>query len=558
MFIRVKTTPNSPRKSVQICENKRIGDKVSQKIVRYVGIAMDDNELEQMKHMAAEIIAKMQSAANGDLLDLFEPNDQDSLLERKVESIKLGRKKRKSIADILPVEDVRLSDIVEEKRVIEGVQEIAGGLFDYLGFDKVIPGKRHADILKNLVLLRAFDPCSKLRTSEILARDYDLDNSVDSIYRVLDKVHDNIDNIKSVVFGCTKSLFPDKVNMVLFDVTTLYFESTDADELRDYGYSKDQKFNQTQVVLALATNEHGLPFGYELFSGNKAEVSTLLEAINKWKTLFTIEAITIIADRAMCSRDNLAALDANGINYVVAMPLRKALKSNARQTLLEDFADCEQRCVKEYEHEGRRLIVSYCPDRAKKDRKDRDKIITKLQVKLKRGRIKNLVSNRGYLKYISDENTATVSVNDAKILEDSRWDGIHAIITSDKATSATEILASYRRLWVIEESFRINKNNLQMRPIYHYKPERIKAHIAVCYMAFALIRHLQYRIKLAQVEMSIDTIRRELVSVQSSILVHKKTGDYYRLPGRMSNEARKIYKAFAIERRCDASIYLKN
>jgi len=86
----------------------------------------------------------------------------------------------------------------------------------------------------------------------------------------------------------------------LFDVTTLYLETTDTDELRQFGYSKDCRFNTTQVVLALATNEDGLPIGYELFEGNKAEVKTLITAIEHWKTLFNVGNVCFIGDRAMC------------------------------------------------------------------------------------------------------------------------------------------------------------------------------------------------------------------------------------------------------------------
>lgn len=559
MFIRVKTTPNSPRKSIQIVESNRCGSKVSQKIVRHVGIAMDDNELEQLKHLAAEIIAKMTVSSDGmQQQNIF---DNDDLVPDDftfaMEKAKLGRSKRKALADILPPDKVSLADVKEEKRIVEGVHEVAGYLYDYLGFDQAVESKRLSQVLKNIVLLRAFDSNSKLKTSDILMQDYDVDNKVDAIYRMLDKVHDNIDHIKTMIFKQTQSLFPEKINMVLFDVTTLYFESTEVDELRNFGFSKDHKFNQTQVVLALATNECGLPIGYELFPGNKAEVSTLLIAINKWKETFEIGAVTIIADRAMCSKNNLAELDANGIGYIVAMPLRRSLKTNLQEQVLTDFSGVSVACHREYDFEDKRLIVSYSPDRARKDADDRARIVTKLESKLKKGDLKNLVSNHGYLKYITKCAAGTTGVDMAKINADKRWDGLHAVLTSDKTSPVETIHESYRRLWVIEESFRINKYNLEMRPIYHHKPERIKAHIAVCYMAFAIIRQLQYRIKIAQEEFSVDKIRETLLSVQSSILVHKKTNDYYRMPGKFSHTASKIYRAVGVTRDSDVSVYLK-
>ncbi len=94
-----------------------------------------------------------------------------------------------------------------------------------------------------------------------------------------------------------------------------------------------------------------------------------------------------------------------------------------------------------------------------------------------------------------------------------------------------------------------------MRPIFHWKPERIKAHIAICYMTFAVLRNLQYQVTLRQ-KVSIEVILSELLHVQSSIHVHKLTKDLYKMPGNFSNTARKIYKALDLERSVDASIYL--
>ncbi len=107
--------------------------------------------------------------------------------------------------------------------------------------------------------------------------------------------------------------------MLLFDVTTLYFESITIDELRKYGYSKDHRFNTTQLVLALATNVDGLPIGYELFEGNKAEVSTLIDSIKSWKKIFNIDSVCFVGDRAMMSKSNLSLLEKNNYNYIIAL-----------------------------------------------------------------------------------------------------------------------------------------------------------------------------------------------------------------------------------------------
>ena len=128
------------------------------------------------------------------------------------------------------------------------------------------------------------------------------------------------------------------------------------------------------------------------------------------------------------------------------------------------------------------------------------------------------------------------------------WDGFHGIITNDTTSKSEELLARYRRLWVIEESFRIQKHHLSIRPIYHFKPERIEAHVLLCYMAFALVRHAAYRIEVQQKKISIQDIRSELWRTQSSILHDKETGKFYRVTSKMSSEARAIYQAFGVPR----------
>lgn len=131
---------------------------------------------------------------------------------------------------------------------------------------------------------------------------------------------------------------------------------------------------------------------------------------------------------------------------------------------------------------------------------------------------------------------------------------MHGIITNITDDAPQSLIARYARLWIIEESFRVQKHFLKVRPIFHYKPERIHAHIALCYMSFALLRHLQYRVYLTQ-KISHELILEALAEVQSSIFIHKKTKDLYRVLGDFSNTARKIYKTFDIQRLLNASIY---
>ena len=327
MFIRTKTTPNSPRRSVQVVESYRDEKtgKVKQKIIRYVGIALDEEDEAKLKAMAQDYIAKLtvEQESGSHQLSLLAPSSKEDVLRGIQEGgTKRGRKPQKKLSDVLPVDQVSLSDVVEEARVIDGVHEVAGHVYGLLGYDELLKSKKQAAMLKDIVLSRISDPQSKRATCKALKRYYMKEHNLDAIYRTMDSVYDNIDAMRKLTFEATKKLIPGAIDVLLFDVTTLHFESVEVDKLRQFGYSKNFRFNTTQVVLALATTADGLPIGYELFEGSRVEVTTLIAAIDSWREQFGIEQVRVIGDRAMLSEDNLAALDDRGYHYIVAAKLR--------------------------------------------------------------------------------------------------------------------------------------------------------------------------------------------------------------------------------------------
>lgn len=203
--------------------------------------------------------------------------------------------------------------------------------------------------------------------------------------------------------------------------------------------------------------------------------------------------------------------------------------------------------VGEFGYKSRRLIVSYKTDRARKDAHQRNQVIEKLQKRLgEKGNTHKLITNQGVKKYTRSENSIT-TLDHKKIAQDAAWDGLHGVITNIRTEEASTILARYGRLWKIEESFRINKHTLSMRPIYHFKPERIKVHIALCFMAFSILRHMEYQIKLTQ-KISLEMLLDELMHVQASYYRHTPTDTLYRMPGKFSQNASKIYKTFQLQR----------
>ncbi|HET9434787.1 MAG TPA: IS1634 family transposase [Chitinophagaceae bacterium] len=436
---------------------------------------------------------------------------------------------------------------------MEGFHDVFGSLFNAHGFHNILP-KKKSEVLKELVLARIAKPASKRESQEFLMADFGVEIPLDRIYRMMDSLAEKQNEFQTKVFQATQALCFEKINITFFDVTTLYFESVEEDELRRFGYSKDQKFHSVQVVLALATTQDGLPIGYKSFPGNTAEVSTLLECLEEWLKKLPIGQVTVVADRAMMCEKNLQALEVANIKYVIAAKLKKLPKETQEVILKKNGSEIElgNDIYMLQEHalpNNRRLIVTYCAKRSKKDKRDRGRVLEKVKKKIGSGKnMKKLVSNRGYQKYLKAEGEGKITLDENRLEAEERWDGLHGLITNDHKCKPQELLQCYRRLWVIEESFRIQKTDLSVRPIYHFKPERIEAHILLCYLAFALIRYAEYRIELQKEKVSIQEIRRNLWRTQVSILKDHETEKNYRVPSKASSVTRKIYQTFGLIR----------
>lgn len=525
MFVRIRKNKGTKRRSVVICHNVRIGNKVRQLTVKTLGHSEETSELscwiEEAKHWIEEHADEWRKK-------LF------PLQKRRL----MGQQ-------------ISLYNVKEVSRINVGVTDIFGKLYSELGFKELL-SPHHQKTLRQVILARIVEPGSKRRLSDLVEKRFDEDLPLDRIYRMMDALLKESENVQQKILKATESALKGKISLVLFDVTTLSFESISEDDLRAFGYSKEFKFNTTQVTLALATTPEGLPVGFRLFPGNTAESKTLIESINRWKKYIPIDNVTVIGDRAMMSNANLLELEKAGYHYIVAFPLRKLSKVN--QALVLEQARYKESTltndINRYqviELGNRSLCVTYSAKRAAKDQKDRDRLVKKLKKKLETCKhAKRLINKNGYLKYSEISGHAVATLNEEKIIEDSKWDGLHAVITNQPGCDAT-IYNSYRRLWVIEESFRINKHNLKMRPIYHFTPKRIQAHILLCYMVFTLIRHVQFKLQGANLPMSVNRIIDTVRDIQASILVDVTNNNKYRMLSRLSDDASAIYKTFNIE-----------
>lgn len=547
MYVRTKTTPNSPRKSIQIVESVRDGDKVKQKIVRHVGIALNDNELTKLLELAEHIKARMETEQQP---NLFAPED---LADMAIEY------RRKQTEDDDKPLNVNLKQLREEQRVVAGIHEVYGEVYKELRFNEIFGNPKRNEkieqLLYHMVMARIANPQSKRESVRMLENDFGVQLDLQKVYRMMDKIDEKaIDKMQQLSHEAAEGILKEKINVLFYDCTTLYFESFTEDDLKKNGYSKDMKFNQPQVLLALLATQEGLPIGYEVFPGSSFEGHTLVPLLEGLQKRYEVENVVFVADSGLFNETNLSYLEKKKIKYIVGARLKNTTKAMQKDILnkvnykqinqddigsLADFANGKDR----------RLLVSYSAKRAEKDKHDREKAIEKLIKKLSKNKsnAKNLLSNYGYKKYLDIKGETELIINEEKIKADSRWDGLHGIITNDKEADAMEIMKHYRGLWQIEECFRISKHDLKIRPIYHWTPQRVRAHIAISFMALTCVRNLTYRVSLQYKKLSPEVIRRELIHTQLSFLKHQQTKDRYCVPSNTSQDAKKIYQVMGLK-----------
>lgn len=550
MFVRVKTNPNSPRKSVQIVHSCRIGDKVRQKIIKHVGVANNEEELIQLKLLAETIKIRLEN--EGQEL-LFSPE----ILAENIIKAKAEKDKEKYSDDDY---NVNIKELREECRIISGIHDIYGKLFDELHLRSIFSdyGKDVSilSIFKDIVLARIANPVSKAKSVSMLEEKFGISLDLDKVYRMMDKIDDEaIKRLNEIAYRETLGLFGGKIDVIFFDATTLYFESFTEDEFRRNGYSKDLKFNQPQVLIALMVTKEGLPIGYKAFSGDTYEGHTLIPALKALKKQYKLDKVVYVADSGMFNRDNieeLETLENNEFNYIVGARI-KSMPKTLREQILNpaNYSELDANTkIATFDYKGRKLLVTHSLNRARKDKADREKGIEKLRNKLKKHKTpKEYLSNQGYKKYLQVEGKSKISLNEEKIREDAMWDGLKGLLTNKtNLLTNEEILHQYSNLWYVEESFRITKHDLRIRPIYHYKESRVKAHLAISFVAYMLVRYLEYRVKLQYKKLSPERIRQMLISIQTSILVCNKKRIRYGIPSRMSIETKKIYRLMNVKR----------
>lgn len=482
-------------------------------------------------------------------LDILQDTNKLELLAR---SILKYCKQKESLFDI--------SKVKEENRKIWGVPRVYRKIWNMFSFDellkKILQNKKIEYDLFSTVFLMLMDrlssPKSKLKSYEEQNRYYGVkENKLQHLYRALDVLKENKEAIEKYIFNKNKDLFNMRLDVVFYDVTTIYFESIQADKLKDFGFSKDLKVNEVQVVLGLLVDKNGRPVGFDLFPGNKFEGHTLETALEKLKEKFQINRVIIVGDRAMLSRNNINLIKSKEYEYVVGArikneqkDIKKKIFNKAGYTVVHNQDTDEIFKYKVIKNKDDVLIITWSKKRAEKDRHDRERLVQKATEMLKKGK-SQAITKRGSRKYIDIKIEKSPTLDIEKIKQDAQWDGYYGIRNNCTALTAEDVISVYHDLWKVEESFRILKSHLEARPVFHWTPKRIKGHITLCFIAFLLERTLELELKKNKIEYSPQKIRKVLNSLQVSSL--KVESQEFYLRSKIDNLSKKILKALKIK-----------
>ena len=472
------------------------------KVVESLGSSKDSDEIKRLYSKALDRIDELEN----NLLHFSKTNTKKELLKKLLSEY--------TTQDFIPIGD----------------ELIFGRVFDDIGCNRVFENLQMTHIRKaenkqflfrSLVISRILYPGSKLELIRYLDYFKHQEITTDTIYRFLDTIYQEEikTQIEKCVFKHTKKIMDNSITVTFYDITTLYFESESEDDLKRIGFSKEGKVARPQILLGLFTTLEGYPLSYEVYEGNKYEGHTLIDILHKFQTKFQLKNRPIVvADRGMLNSANIAYLESNGYKYILAYKIKnidnKLKEKIANLPFLNDGTVHTIKDEKEINYINdngikqalkvkQNIILTYSTKRAKKDKKTREKALEKIKAKLSNKNItKSDLKLSYYAKYLDIDDTCTIKykLNPKKVMLDEKLDGIKGFVTNDFTLSANDVIAHYQNQYDVERAFRISKTDLRIRPIYHRLENRIKAHILISFVAYAVYKEFERRLKLHDVK----------------------------------------------------------
>lgn len=419
-------------------------------------------------------------------------------------------------------------------------------------------------LVRCMVVNRLLWPSSKLATTRWVGRDVDvpgLENGVDVhfFYRAMDRLLPHKEAIEAHLFNRLVTLFTLDVSLVFYDTTLAHFEGEGMEELVQFS-RKHKRLEKKEVLICVILSRDGFPIYHEVLPGNRNDVSTVQEVVRKLKERFMITDCIFVGDGGMHSVDNLRVIEAE-LHYraVIGVPLRNSVvvrdeilrRPGRYHTLKKNLR------VKEVVVEGRRYVLGFNPEEARREKSRRLHLLKSLQDKIDalprakdpakaRARILADPQRGAYLwrpagKQAQDT-SYSLRIDKEKVSQAARYDGKHVIETSAAELSRDEVARAYRDLQKIEYCFKHLKSAvINIRPVRHWKDRRIRSHVLVCILALVIERMIQRRLDDAGLDVEVPRVLEELASLRSVIEVVQ--GRRYRIRTEPSAELIQILDA---------------
>ncbi len=387
--------------------------------------------------------------------------------------------------------------------------------------------------LFDFALMRMIEPASKLRTIMLLQRYFTISYSKRTVYRKIKTLIEDKKRIEELAIQCAKKMLQADIAIVLYDVTTLYFETFKGDELRKEGFSKDNKPQQPQIVLGLLVNSQGFPLGYEIFPGNTFEGKTMLIVLKEFISKHNVQKPVVVADAAMLSQTNIEELQKDGFSYIVGARLANTTNVIFNE-VCKNFGESHKNTAIRINSPTGDLIVEFSEKRYRKDKHEFNKQLerAKQNVESKRGG-----KNARFVRYKT--NRVDTELNDALIAKAKALLGLKGYYTNVpiKVLTDTEIIARYHDLWHVEHTFRIAKSDLSSRPIFHYAEKAVRSHVLICFTALMLTKYVEIK-----TQISLKQIINEIWEIKDVHLYNTLTEANFSIRSKISPEASSIVK----------------
>lgn len=463
-------------------------------IVKHIGSAKNQDEILKLKHIAYELIKKLYSQPG--LFDF-----KDKMSSGKI--IQVDKSKYLGVRYTL-------------------IHEAINNIFNLFKFDTI-----NNKLLLDLVLIRIIEPASKLHSIELLGEMFGINYKQSHVYRSMQEFTSLKESIEKLSIEFAKKNLKLNFSIVFYDVTTLYFETDKTDDLRKHGYSKDNKFNQPQILIALIVNSDGFPLSTTMFEGNKFEGHTFIPSIIGFKNKNKISSLTVVADAAMISEKNIQELTTAKLTYIVGARVGN-ISPNLIRLINKRLNKTDGRTTRVNSPNGY-LVCDFSKKRYTKDKHDLKKYIKKAEELLKTPN--KIIKKNKFLKHKgkTDYRLNKELIKKAKLLL-----GIKGYYTN-LTKSNRFVVNQYHFLWNIEKSFRISKSDLKTRPIFHFKIKTIQSHILICFMALAVVKYMEIR-----TGKSTQKIMRLLKSVTDARILNTVTSEEIILRSEMTDEIKTL------------------